>query len=191
MSILFNYYSFAYDFFMKSFKLDNNEEIVKYLKNKKNTKIADIGGGTGLLAAQLTKLNHDVTIIDPAIKMTNIAKNRDNNIKVINQSFNDLTFDFKYDVIIFKDCLHHLDDFKSALLKAIKILSENGIIIVQDFNPNCYSSKMIFMFERLCLEKIYPISIDEIKELFVEYNLNVNINILNKRDYIIVGDKNE
>ena len=74
MSYLFKFYSKQYDKFMKKFNLDKNEVIIQRIKDINRLDILDIGGGTGTLAKELISLGANVTILDPEINMTKIAK---------------------------------------------------------------------------------------------------------------------
>ena len=114
MSYLFRYYAGVYDRFMDRFNLDDDSIIIDII-GPGNKKVADVGGGTGRTADKLVKLGHFVTIIDPSIPMANRAKKRNNNIKIINQSM-PFSLQEKYDVILFRDCLHHIKEQRKTMI---------------------------------------------------------------------------
>lgn len=189
MSFLFNRYSKVYDRFMRLFKLDNNEDIIKIFRNIEGKEICDIGGGTGVLADALQKKGKDVTIIDPSVKMTNIAVKRNKNISIINSTLNNHKFNKKFDYIIFKDSLHHIKNQEDIIKKSIEILNDEGHIIIQEFSPSDYKSKIIFIFERFCLEKINPVNEKALVKIMLKYGVKGEIIVINKRDYIFLGKK--
>ena len=189
MSMIFNHFSFLYDPFMKLFKLDDNTKIIEVINSFATPyKILDVGGGSGLLASQLIEFNHNVTIIDSSQRMLDLALKRNDKIRTINAKIEILDNKEKYDLIILKDCLHHLKDQEASLKILVFLLNENGKLIIQDFNPDNVQTKLIFLFERMCFEKIKPISISTINEL-VKSDLKGENIIINKRDYLFVGEK--
>ncbi len=191
-SPLFDVYYRFYDNFMRTFKLDDHQAIVSgvetYAGNRR-LKIGDIGGGTGLLAHALIELGHEVTIIDPAKKMTAIAQKLNPQVAIINQTLENTSLDRTYDVIILKDCLHHIKAQTQALGKICQILQDDGLLIIQDFSPACISAKCLFLFERCCWEKVYPIYPLKLAEIMTKANFISTISRLNSRDYLVIGVK--
>lgn len=188
MSYLFKYYAKEYDRFMRKFHLDDDSIIIDIIA-KGNKKVVDIGGGTGRTADKLMKRGHSVTIIDPSSSMTKRAKKLNQKIRVINQS---MPFDIKedYDVILFRDCLHHIKKQKKTLELCSKRLRKDGLIIIADFSPKSIRSKLIFCFERLCFEKIWEVDEKKLLKLLQSFNLRTKLIQVNDRDYIVIGRKN-
>lgn len=188
MSYLFRYYAKVYDRFMSRFHLDDDSIILDII-GIGNKKIADIGGGTGRTGDKLIKKGHSVTIIDPSRSMTIRAKKRNKKIRVINRS---MPFDMKeeYDVILFRDCLHHIRKQRETLELCSNKLRKDGLIIIADFSPESIKSKIIFCFERLCFEKIYEVDEKKLLKLLQSFDLNTKLIRINHRDYIVIGRKN-
>jgi len=188
MSYLFQYYAKVYDRFMRRFHLDDDSIILDII-GIGNKKIGDIGGGTGRTADKLIKRGHSVTIIDPSSSMTKRAKKRNHMIRVFNRS---MPFDIKeeYDVILFRDCLHHIKRQRETLEICSNKLKKDGLIIVADFSPESIKSKIIFCFERLCFEKIYEVDEKKVLKQLQSINLSTKLIRVNDRDYIVIGRKN-
>lgn len=191
MSYLFHTYAPFYDRFMRLFKLDLQQELIDFIENSKAKVIADIGGGTGVLANELINLGHHVTIIDPCQKMTDIAKARNQKVSIKAISFLKEKSVCCYDIIIIRDCLHHIREQAKVIEKAYQLLKPNGQLIIQDFSPDYNQTKLLFLFERSCFEKIYPIDAEKLEILCQKNGFKTNVKHLNKRDYILVGEKNE
>lgn len=190
MSYLFKYYSKQYDNFMKRFSLDKNESIIKNLKNIANLKVLDIGGGTGTLAIDLISLGAYVTILDPEENMTNIAREKCKDINVINGYSNNIALvDSSVDIVIMRDAFHHILKKEKALEECKRVLKDSGKILIYDFDKNNLISKLIFIFETLCFEKIEMLSLYEIKELTYKYFKNSKIISISKYEYIYLGEK--
>ncbi len=185
MSYLFRFYAKAYDRFMRSFHLDDDSAIIDMI-GVGNKIIADIGGGTGKTADKLIKQGHFVTIIDPCQSMTKRAKKRNQKIRIINQP---MPFDIKgkYDVILFRDCLHHIKKQRETLELCSNKLREGGRIIIADFSPECMKSKLIFLFERICFERIWKVDENKLLNLLHSINMKTQLIRVSDRDYIVIG----
>lgn len=190
MSYLFKYYSKQYDRFMNIFNLDKNKEIVKVLKDINNLEILDIGGGTGTLADNLINLGGNVTILDPEIKMTNIAKEKNNKVKVINgYSTNIALDDNSFDLVIMRDSFHHIEDKEGTLKECKRLLNNKGKILIYEFDRTHIKTKLIYIFERSCFEKVKMLSKNEMKKLAEKYFNNDEIIEISSYEYIYLGEK--
>lgn len=190
MRYLFRYYSKQYDKFMKKFKLDKNEVIIKTLKNIHRLEVLDIGGGTGTLAKDLISLGAKVTILDPEINMTKIAKEKSKEIKIVNGYSDDIRLkDSSIDLIIMRDSFHHIIEKEKTLEECKRLLKGDGRILIYEFDKNNIISKLIFIFETLCFERIKMLSIDEMRKLTCRYFKNNEVIKISKYEYIYLGRK--
>lgn len=188
MSYLFKYYSKQYDKFMKIFNLDKNEEIFKILKDASNLDILDIGGGTGTLANNLINLGANVTILDPEVKMTNIAKRKNNKVKIINGYSTNIDLENNsFDLIIMRDSFHHIEDKKGTLKECKRLLNNKGKILIYEFDRTHIITKLIYIFEKSCFEKVKMLSKSEILTLASDYFNNGEIIKISSYEYIYLG----
>lgn len=191
-SLLFDFYYRFYDSFMRMFGLDDNRAIigkVEALAAGRQFSVCDIGGGTGLLAHRLIELGHEVTIIDPAQKMTEIARQRNPKIVIINKTLAKIELNRTYDVIILKDCFHHLQAQAVSLVKIACLLKDEGLLVIQEFFPCSVQARLLFLLERCCWEKVCPLHPSELKEMMLEAGFVPAIDRLNKRDYLALSVK--
>ena len=107
MSYLFDSYAKIYDHFMRLFHLDDTS-VIEHKLSKGQYHILDVGGGSGTLAADLQAAGHQVTIVDSSLSMLKEAKKKNTNVKLIHASIQKGLPINKVDVIICRDCLHHL-----------------------------------------------------------------------------------
>lgn len=97
--------------------------------------IADIGCGTGKLLSSIDKLiiNSKLIGLDLSKGMIDEANKRiitgKNNVSFINGDFSTYKFSDMFNIIIFSYVLHHINDPKSALIKARSLLMKEGKII--------------------------------------------------------------
>lgn len=190
MSYLFKVYSKQYDGFMKGFKLDKNETIIDALGDVSNKLIADIGGGTGTLADKLINLGAKVIIIDPEKKMTDLAKEKNKKIKVLNEYSDKLSLkDGSIDIIIMRDAFHHIMKKKETLDECRRVLKKNGKILICEFDKSHIRAKVIAIFERCCFEKIDMVTKDELKNLGKSYFENEIIIESSSYEFIYLAKK--
>lgn len=195
MSRLFDSYYKQYDSFMKVFGLDDNAAIINQVKQfapDRRLSICDIGGGTGLLAHALIELGHEVTIIDPSTKLTEIAGRRNPGVIIINEPFETCanpSLRRGYDLIILRDCFHHIEDQALTLAQIYRSLKAGGSVMIQEFSPRSVSARMIFRFERCCREKVYPVLPERLAEMMTQAGFRHEMIAINRRDYILTGAK--
>lgn len=189
MSYLFKYYSRQYDKFMKIFNLDKNQEILKILKDVNNLDILDIGGGTGTLANSLINLGAKVTILEPEVKMTNIAKRKNNKVMIINGYSTNIELESNsFDLIIMRDSFHHIEDKIGTLNECKRLLKNKGKILIYEFDRTHIITKLIYIFERCCFEKVKMLSKDEMKTLAADYFNNGEIVKISSYEYVYLGE---
>lgn len=190
MSYLFKYYAKQYDRFMRVFKLDNNNYIIKSLGDISALNILDIGGGTGRLASIMTDLGANVTILDPEVKMTEIAKRRNVNINIINGYSNNTTLkDNSIDLIIMRDTFHHIVEQEETLKECKRVLKLNGKIVIHEFDRKHIIPRLICFFEICCFEKIKMLSADEMMNITKKYFNTYNISKVSSYEYLYIGEK--
>ncbi len=110
----------------------------KLIEKKENSKILDVGVGTGMLTNQLYKEEAIIYGLDFSFEMIQIAQEKMPNGKFIEWDFkngvpNELKNE-KFDYIISSYAIHHIDnDKKMEFIRELKdILNVNGKIIIAD-----------------------------------------------------------
>ena len=124
------------DFFLEERK---NIVIEYILKNvSKDKKIIDIGGGAGLLAAELISNGYSVDLLDISNNMTNLAKKNYEKLNIKNDknkifTSNLLDFNFnsilKYDLAVCLGFFEYQTEIKKNFDKLFLITSSNSEII--------------------------------------------------------------
>ena len=164
MSYLFNCYAGIYDYFMKLWHLDDTSIIEQMLQGHCYD-ILDIGGGSGTLGDRLVKQGHDVTILDASLPMLKQAHQKNKQLHLIHVMLQEMPNLKLVDVIICRDCFHHLDNQDASLQAMLGYLKDDGFILIHDFDPKVGKIKLLFLFERCCFEKIKPVDLDYLNKL--------------------------
>lgn len=134
--------------------------IEKYLPES-NSRIIDVGGGTGKYAAWLAQKGHDVHLVEPVSKHIEIAKSRASRLKnkfsIHLGEARKLEFPNNFaDLIILHGPLYHLQT-KEARAKAIseakRVVKNNGIIL--GFAINYTASTLVGLLNGLIHKKSF------------------------------------
>ena len=165
MSYLFDSYAKIYDHFMRLFHLDD----------------------TSVIEHKLSK--GQVTIVDSSLSMLKEAKKKNTNVKLIHASIQKGLPINKVDVIICRDCLHHLMNQEKCLKLMLNYLNNNGFILIHDFNQRAFRIKLLFLFERCCFEKIKPVKPEQLVYFSLQNKLNIVFLHQGKWDYICMLKK--
>ena len=113
-----------------------NAKIEMFIKEicDDESRILDVGSGTGLLSMKLGLLGHKVDAIDTSEKIIEISKKKFEtnkmNINIWKSSIEDLESNKKYDFILLADVLEHIEDDEGALEKLSNMLNPHGKLII-------------------------------------------------------------
>lgn len=161
--------------------------------NKKNSKILEIGVGTGNLASKFLNNNYDIVGIDQSREMLSVAKEKYPSLKVRLGEFLKIPYDNKsFDIIISTYAFHHLNEREKciAIEEMIRALKDNGVIIIGDlmFESKDSEEKILKNLSQKQIEIIkdeYYSYIDLLSYEFNKYNKKLEYNRIDKFNYII------
>ena len=111
---------------------EGRREIIRQeLPKKTNSKILDIGCGTGETISFVKAILKDaeVTGVDNSQVAVNFSKKRGHNVIKVDALHLPFKDDF-FDAILMLDVIEHIEDDKAFLLEAKRVLKKNGKIIV-------------------------------------------------------------
>lgn len=126
----------------KEYPFDGYFDVFNIILNqiKEDSKVLDIGFGTGILTKKMYDLNCQIYGIDFSKEMVSIAKNKMPNGKFYETDFNnELPIELKkekFDYIISTYAIHHLEDEQKIdlILELSKMLNYEGKIIIGDIS---------------------------------------------------------
>lgn len=100
----------------------------KFLKSN-NPTLLDIGCGTGWTTEIWRNNGFNVTGLEPSSARSNIASGT-YNINIVNQYLENFQTDTKFDVIIMRHLLEHIEDPSAMLKKIQSFLKPEGLLII-------------------------------------------------------------
>lgn len=149
--------------------------VYEFLRNKKNLKILEVGCGYGYLSYSLNKAGFNVKAIDIAEKAIQFAKENLGNFYYqmnINEFSNQANE--KFDLIIATEVIEHLEDPNDFIENCIRLLDENGHILVTTPNKD-YSKPNAIWQTDLPPVHIYWIGLKGIKRFAERHKLEIKV----------------
>lgn len=192
MAYLFKYYARIYDRFMRRFKLDTNEVLLESLGELKGKRILDLGGGTGTLADKLQHMGGDVTLIDPQKEMTAIAKEKNAYLTIYNETLEEALQHNEvapFDIVVIRDALHHISNQQEIIRQVALCLTEEGILVISEFNIRHIKAMCIWCFETLCFERCHMFTMESLLNLCSPYFKNQEIRPISAFEMLYKGEK--
>ena len=114
--------------------LDTAYDLVEHM-NKKDSKILEIGVGTGNLAGKFLEGNYEIIGIDQSREMLSVAKEKYPKLKVRLGEFLKIPYENNsFDYIVSTYAFHHLNDEEKsmAIEEMMRVLNDDGVIIIGD-----------------------------------------------------------
>lgn len=147
-------YARFYDSYLKLVWFGKDQKfrdyILSFLDIKKNSKVLDVGCGTGTFAIMIAKKAKKVVGIDASKAMINTAKKKSKelgNVEFIEAIAEDLPFDDNsFDIVLSSMTLHHLPskDKIIALKEMKRVLKPKGQFLLVDFGKSeCFKGKIV------------------------------------------------
>ena len=135
------------------------EEVKKDLKRlKPNSKVLDLGCGTGHLSQYIKNMGFEVIGLDPSLKMLEFAKNNFNDISFIEGISAKLPFENNYfDYVVSIEVLRYLNskDVEKTYKEILRVLKPSGFFNVTHVNK--YAIDFYYIFYHF-------------KKVFIEFN---------------------
>ncbi|MGF7059017.1 MerR family transcriptional regulator [Brassicibacter mesophilus] len=162
-------------------------------KDANNIKVLDIGVGTGNLSGKYLSKGYNIIGIDQSREMLNVAKQKFPNLKVRLGEFLKIPFDNKeFNIIVSTYAFHHLNDAEKSLAikEMIRVLKDNGKIVIGDLMFENYSQKEKLMGEftdeqNREIEDEYYSDIEKLEKEFNKYEKRLIKYRIDNLNYVI------
>lgn len=123
----------------------------KFLGKVSQSQILDIGCGDGSLSLQYLEEDNSITFVDVSDKMLEIVKKRVpdqflGKINLINESFESILFDRKFDIVLCVGVIAHVTSVHELFKKIDQVLKPGGMVVLET-TPNPYPiGKLLFPY---------------------------------------------
>lgn len=161
---------------------EHYQDLAKRLEVKSDMAVLEIGCGSGAL---LSRLPCAVRVgIDPAI---NLLRNSTRQFFGVLGMAERLPFqDASFDIVYFKDSLHHVEDKTAALNEAYRILKKDGRLVVIEPNAShphrkiLSNPKSIFRKSKLLIRVIGPVETFQTQDEILSWANTRKLSVVNR-----------
>ncbi|MCW3491716.1 class I SAM-dependent methyltransferase [Dethiobacter alkaliphilus] len=128
----------------------HGKQLVSKLSPLEGSKVLDLGGGTGKIASQMMASGADVWLLDSSPQMVRQAQSVLPADRVVLADALSIPFmENAFDIITVVDVFHHIRKQKDVLKECRRVLKPYGLICFLEFNPDCFSMRVLAGIERL------------------------------------------
>lgn len=122
----------------------NLSRILSVIQKDKQLKICDYGGGVGIVAIELAKKGHSVTLVDASSDALQAATYyaQKENVNITTHCATTLDqglYADHFDIIVSKDLIEHIDDDSSLIMNFYSSLKKEGSLILTTQNSNSFN----------------------------------------------------
>ncbi|WP_303971458.1 class I SAM-dependent methyltransferase [Sporosarcina ureae] len=117
------------------------DEVKPEVQNSRSKSLIDYGSGTGLVGLALADLVKSILLVDSSQQMLEVAqakiyRNEITNAKVLYTDFTQKSPELQADIVLVSLVLLHVPDTKKILQELYNVLTEDGKLIIIDFDKN-------------------------------------------------------
>jgi demethylmenaquinone methyltransferase/2-methoxy-6-polyprenyl-1,4-benzoquinol methylase len=134
---------------------------------KKDDVVLDLGGGTGRISQNL-----ECTVVVCDISFPMLRRARAKGMRGVRADASRLPFKKAFTKIIIVDALHHFRNREDTLREAARVLRRGGTLLISDFDPKYFGTKVIAFFERVVGERSVFLSPQTLREILERHGFS-------------------
>lgn len=152
--------------------------------------VVDLGGGTGRIAKYLANKVQKITVVDASEKMLRQCLLRHRALSCVHAYAQNLPFaDNSVNKVVVVDSFHHFRNQKQVVEEIRRILTKNGKVVIEEFNPLTVAGKMVAVMEKLFgMNSVFypPLTL---ADLFSKDGFKVQLIDEDRASYYLIGEK--
>ncbi len=139
-----------------------------------NSKILDVGGGSGRFAIPIHNLGYEITVLDNNKEALDILSNKNSQIQTVHCNFMEYKSDLKYDIILAIEVLIYINDWDLFFSKIDNLLNNNGRFIFSTINTHSWRFFLRKLYHRFNDHSYFKYhSLEDINSFLSKYTLKV------------------
>lgn len=144
-------------------------DLEKLTKIDSKTTILEVGSGTGIATTDLINVTKHITCLDPGQDMLEIAKTKFPDLSFIHSTFEKLTTDKLFNMIVSAMAWHWVDP-EVGYKKAASLLTKSGFLVIIryyhiDNNPNSFHNRAQYIYEKYNKNTVTKRNTEQLKRI--------------------------
>ena len=137
--------------------------------------VLDAAGGTGRVSQQFSSMAGNLVVCDLSQRMLRKAQEK-GNLLPVRSHIERLPFpDETFDRILIVDSIHHLCNPQEAISDMLRVLKPGGRMVIEEPDIRHFAVKLVALGEKLLLMRSHFYTIEQIKNMISDHNVNVSI----------------
>ena len=176
-----------YDSIIRGFAIDTIKDRINLKPDKL---LLDLGGGTGRVALELSKMTNGCILLDRSFEMLQQASMKTHNLFLVQGVGENLPFRKDSIPQIFtNDTLHHIHPQKETLANCYESLEPNGNLIIREYDPEAWRTKFLIFFEWVLMFGSKFHSPKKLAEMCQQLGFKTEWQHLSKSTYLLKAKK--
>ncbi len=152
-------------------------------------RMLEAGGGTGRVSSLLFPLVGTLVINDLSAPMLREAKQK-GTLHPVQSYVERLPFpDESFDRVFAVDALHHFDDQRTAVGELLRVLRNDGRLVIEEPDIRRFPVKIVALFEKIALMNSHFLTENEIRAMVASHGLDAQIGCIRDFATCVVVDK--
>lgn len=162
-------------FYERVISVVNLKQLLPLLDLRPESKLLDVGGGTGRVSGQLVSMVAQVVLTDLSWGMLREANSK-NGLQTASAHAEKLPFpNDSFSRILMVDAFHHLCDQQESVAELMRVLAPGGRIVVEEPNIETWAVKLVALAEKLALMRSHFVRPAEMRAMFQAQGGRVNV----------------
>lgn len=164
-------------------------DLQKITKIDSKTAVLEVGSGTGIATADLLNVTKHIACLDPGEDMLEIAKTKFPDLNFIHSTFEKLTTDKPFNMIVSAMAWHWVDP-EVGYKKASSILTKSGFLAIIryyhiDNDPNSFHNRAQYIYEKYNKNTVTKRNTEQLKRINEDAQAlnNSYFRLVNKIEY--------
>lgn len=137
--------------------------------------VLDAAGGTGRVSQQFSSMAGNLVVCDLSQRMLRKAQEK-GNLLPVRSHIERLPFpDETFDRILIVDSIHHLCNPQEAISDMLRVLKPGGRMVIEEPDIHHFAVKLVALGEKLLLMRSHFYTIEQIKNMVLDHNVNASI----------------
>jgi ubiquinone/menaquinone biosynthesis C-methylase UbiE len=169
-----DHFSLIAPYYERIFSRPNVDLLAQHVKPQRDSRLLDVGGGTGRIAQYFVQQVAQVCVLDPSPLM--LREGQLKGICITQGESEQLPYATgAFDRIIMIDAFHHLCDQRLATQELLRVLAPEGRLVIEEPDVAHWAVRLVAVAEKLLLMRSHFYTPLEIQRMFVHRGVHASV----------------